>query len=427
MSEAKPGSQAGGSPGILIVDDEEIVRSALRETLRRERYQVVTMSDPVAALGVVREQPFSVVITDQQMPGLTGLELLAQVKVMQPDATRILITAVLSLDTVIDAINKGEIYRFIVKPWLREELLATVRNAVQRYELTRSHARLQAETQAMNEQLLGLNRSLAEQVALGVRQNDELAALNRILADNLQRSVELCLHSMEAFHPTLGIQARRVYQVCKAMGETLGLPAEEQKALELSAWLHDSGLVSVPRRIIRAWEETPDRLTEPEWILIRNHPAVGQQLASFVHDLSAVGRTIRAHHERFDSRGYPDRLGGEEIPWLGRLLAVAVAYASCNEEGTQALETIKAGAGTAFDPRAVETFLRAFPKAAVARKARRVVLMELQPGMVLAQGIYAANGLLLLPEGAQLNSPFLEKLRRERDVAPVDQAFVVYC
>src|SRR6202043_2601755 len=107
--------------------------------------------------------PVSVVITDQQMPMVTGLEFLAQVKQIQPDATRILITAVLNLSTVIEAINKGEIYRFVVKPWLREELLATVKNAVQRHELISKNSKLNAETREMNEKLTLLNRTLEEQ------------------------------------------------------------------------------------------------------------------------------------------------------------------------------------------------------------------------------------------------------------------------
>ena len=91
---------------ILIVDDEEIVLVALRETLRREGYGVTTCSTPEKALQVVRTDPFSVIISDFQMPGMTGLDFLAQAKQLQPNTTRILITAVLSLDTVIDAINK---------------------------------------------------------------------------------------------------------------------------------------------------------------------------------------------------------------------------------------------------------------------------------------------------------------------------------
>src|SRR5579859_7017511 len=170
---------------ILIVDDEEIVLVALRDTLLREGYQVVASPHAVHAQSILKEQKFSVVITDQQMPLVTGLEFLAQVKEIQPDASRILITAVLNLWTMIDAINKGEIFRFMVKPWLREELLATVRNAVQRFELISSNSRLQAETAAMNEKLKRLNGELEGQIARVASQNKQLAAFAAGQDENL--------------------------------------------------------------------------------------------------------------------------------------------------------------------------------------------------------------------------------------------------
>ena len=248
---------------------------------------------------------------------MTGLEFLAQAKELQPNATRILITAVLSLGTVIDAINKGEVYRFIVKPWLREELLVTIRNAAQRYELICRNAALHAEAVALNDRL----RQLATQC-----QNRQLT-LNQTLHKNLDRSILLCLKTMETFFPLLGQQARRVFGLCQAMGHDLGLPRDQRRILEISSRLYDIGLVGVPRELIRKWQQTPEMLSDEEQAIIQLHPALGQDLASFGADLEAVGATIRAHHERFDGQGYPDQLSGEQIPWLARLLAVAVAFA----------------------------------------------------------------------------------------------------
>lgn len=145
---------------LLVVDDEEMVLVALRETLAREAYDVVTCSDPLQALKVVEEQTFSVIITDHQMPRLSGLEFFGQVKEVQPEATRILLTAVLSLSTVIEAVHKGDIYRFVVKPWLREELLATVHNAVQHHDMLRRNQVLLAAAEAMNEKLAQLTKNL---------------------------------------------------------------------------------------------------------------------------------------------------------------------------------------------------------------------------------------------------------------------------
>ncbi len=412
---------------LLVVDDEEIVLVALREALVREGYQVTACGDPLQALNALKEHPFSVIITDHQMPNLTGLEFLAQAKEIQPDATRILVTAVLSLSTVIDAINKGEIYRFVIKPWLREELLATVRNAVQRHELICKNRVLQATALAMNEKLSRLNQQLEQQVTRVAEQNQQLAKLNEALQANLQHSIELCLRTMETFYPTLGSQARRVFELCRATAESLELPPDERQSLEVAAWLHDVGLVGVPRQLIRRWQHSPETLNEAENALIEHHPVLGQELTSFAHQLRGVGEAIRSHHERFDGGGYPDRLAGESIPWIGRLLAVAVGFAESNHSQEVTVELIKQGSGTKYDPEAVRAFLRSLPKATVPRKQREVLLSELQPGMILARGIYTANGMLLIPDGQQLSEAYIDKLRNHNRVNPIAQSLVVYC
>jgi response regulator RpfG family c-di-GMP phosphodiesterase len=411
---------------VLVVDDEEVVLVALRDTLAREGYHVVTAANGAEALARLKEQVFSVVITDQQMPLLTGLEFLSQVKEMQPDATRILITAVLNLSTVIDSINKGEIFRFIVKPWLREELLVTVKNAVQRHELICKNQMLQVATLAMNGKLTRLNVNLEEQLAREADQNAELERLNLALRENLERSVELCLKTMQTFHPTLGSQARRVYELCRAMAEGLQLSPEEGQTLEVSAWLHDIGLVGAPRQLIKRWEKSPEDLNEAESAVIGQHPVLGEELAGFVHPLKDVGAIIRAHHERFDGTGYPDGLSGARIPWLGRLLAVAVAYAESKLDGPGTVEAIKQGRGSAFDPEAVRAFLRCLPQATVPKRQREVKLSELRPGMILAQGIYTASGTLLVPDGQRLTEPFIDMLNNHHRIHPIAQSLLVY-
>jgi response regulator RpfG family c-di-GMP phosphodiesterase len=426
MSADKNIIKESGHP-ILLVDDEEIVLVALRDTLLREGYKVVASPHAVHALSILKEQQFSVVITDQQMPMITGLEFLAQVKEIQPDAARILITAVLSLSTVIDAINKGEIYRFIVKPWLREELLATVKNAIHRYELIASNRRLHAETLAMNEKLTQLNHSLAAQMEKTAEQNHRLEQLAAAQEQNLRQSVELCVQTMQTFYPTLGNQARRVFELCTAMAADLKLSSEQRQTLEISAWIHDIGLVGVPRQLIKRWRETPDQLTPDERALVQHHPVLGEELTAFAHHLREVGPTIRGQHERFDGEGYPDRLKGEQIPWLARLLAVAVAYAESDFTGQAAADAISQGSGSAFDPEAVRAFLRALPKAVVPGKQREVLLTDLRPGMILAQGIYTSTGILLFPDGQRLTPTYIDKLLNHNRINPISQSLLVYC
>ena len=230
--------EATGDPTshrLLLIDDEELVLAGLRATLVREGYQLVTATNSLDALKELQKAPFSTIICDNQMPGMTGLEFLAQAKQLQPDATRILITGVLGLDTMIAAINNGEIYRFIVKPWLREELVATVKNAVQRYELIRGNAVLQAEALAMGQQLKSFNQSLELQMARAAEQNERLADLNQALAKHLEGHVQLGLQLLQHFYPTVGHPAGRVHELCKAIADNLTLPIGQRQVLEASA------------------------------------------------------------------------------------------------------------------------------------------------------------------------------------------------
>jgi response regulator RpfG family c-di-GMP phosphodiesterase len=407
------------SKRLLVVDDEALVLAALRETLLLEGYEVVACEDPVQALALLKTTSFSVLLVDQMMPALTGLEFLAEAKKIQPHATRILVTAVLSLGTVIDAINRGEVYRFIVKPWLREELLVTVKNAVHRYELLGANTALHTQTVAMNERL-------SAQLAQLDDQNRQLDQFNRTLRQNLDRSIQLCLKTIETFFPLLGQTARRTFALCQALADGLGLPPDQREVLEISSRLCDIGLVGVPRDLIRKWQETPERLNSEERAIIELHPALGEELVVFVDGLQTVGATIRAHHERFDGSGYPDRLSGDQIPWLARLLAVAAAYAFCPSGDAAAVEFVKTNSGTAFDPEAVRAFLRCLPQAAVPASQKAVLLAELEPGMIVAQGIYTSQGILLIPEGQPLTEPHIDRLRNHNRITPITQSLLIY-
>jgi len=404
MTAAQDSATAPTPASILLVDDEEMLLLAYKTMLDREGYRTVAAPSAVEAMKHLAAEKFALVLTDQNMPQFNGLDFLARVKEVQPDATRVLMTGAVDLSTVIEAINKGEIFRFIVKPCLREDLLATVKNAVQRFELIEQNALLQLATQTMNR---------------------ELAEVNQALEQNLSRSVELCLKTMQTFYPTLGAQAKLVHELCCAMADGLDLPPNQRKILEISAWLHDVGLVGVPRRLIRIWENSPATLKPAELALIQQHPVMGQELAGFVHNLSEVGYVIRAHHERFDGTGYPDGLAGETIPWLARLLAVAVAFAENDEPGRDGLALITRGSGQAFDPEAVRVFTR-YRRPTTVRNQREILMSELRSGMVLAKGVYTASGMLLIPEGQVLNDPYIDKLRNHNRVNPIKHSLVVY-
>ncbi len=404
-----------------------MVRQVLAETLTREGYQVATAPDAFKALELLGQRSFAAILSDNHMPRMLGLDLLTRAREIQPHATRILITGVVDLETVLESINRGELYRFIIKPWVREELLATLRNAVHRYELVTQNEALLAETRKLNAALGKANSDLEDQLRRELDQNRQLERLNKALAGNLQRSVELCVKTVQTYYPSLGSRARAVHKVCVSIGETLKLSPTERTTLEVASQLHDIGLIGVPRELIKKWQRDPDSLAESERTLIRQHPQVGQELVGFIDELEQVGNIIRAHHERFDGEGYPDHLHATEIPWLARLLAVAVAYVDLGARGEDALLAVRRLAGTVLDPDAVRVFLKGSSGDLVPKGQREVLLHELRPGMVLARGVYTANGLMLFPEGQALNPLYIDKLMNHHRVNPIRHSLLVYC
>jgi response regulator RpfG family c-di-GMP phosphodiesterase len=411
---------------LLIVDDEPIVLAALKETLEREHYHVVTSTSPTKALELVARQKFSVIISDQRMPEMTGLDFLTECKKHQPHASRILITAVLSLPTIIEAINKGEIFRFIAKPWLREELTATIRNAYQRYELIIHNAQLTDETQHLNERLKAANASLEQKVLDLEAQKIELDSANHHLTESYDHSLELCTRILATYDPLFGGQTRTLVEVTQKMTETAHFTDSERSVLTASARLCDLGLIGVSRELLRAFRQHPDRLTERERQTMHSHPIYSQTLASFVDPRSAVGETIRAHHERFDGEGYPDGLSAQAIPWTARCLAVAVYYVESSLPREQAIEQVLSESGKGLDPEAVRLFLQATNLLNLPKQVREVMLDELQPGMVLANGLHSPHGMLLIGEGQPLSQAMITKIRSHNLVAPISQRLLVY-
>lgn len=411
---------------ILIVDDEPVVLGALKETLEREGYHVVACSSPIKALAMLAERQFAVIISDQRMPEMLGLDFLVESRKSHPNASRILITAVLALPTIVEAINKGEIFRFVAKPWLREELLATVRNAIQRHDLIVRNEMLQARSQELNARLITANGQLEAQVKVLESERQKLDAANTELSTRYESSLELCRRILTAYDPILGGQAKVLVEFANKMGETEHFTPTERTALHSAAWLCDLGLIGISRELLRTFRAAPASLTERERGALQNHSVYSQTLASLVDPRPDLGAIIRAHHERFDGTGYPDGLAGKNIPWAARCLAVAVGYVESGLPKQAAIDQLLAKSGSHYDPEAVRLFLKVSNLVNLPRSVREILLDELEPGMVLASGIYSPHGLLLIGEGQLLGPATIAKIRDHNQITPISQRLLVY-
>ncbi len=278
---------------ILVVDDEPANLRLLKRVLSGD-YDVLPASCAEEALAILEEHDISLVITDQRMPSISGVQLLEQSLSIRPDAIKILLTGYTDVQSLIDAINSGHVYKYIPKPWDADELKLTVRRALETYELKKR-----------NEALL---RDL--QIAL-VQLEDLSIGTITALADALDAKCDYTSgHSL------------RVSRYAVAIGRATGLSDAELRDLELAGILHDVGKIGVPESIL--WK--PAQLTAEEEAIMAQHPLRSAKIIGDIPALSRVRSWVLHHHEHIDGCGYPDHLSGEAIPYGSRIILVADAY-----------------------------------------------------------------------------------------------------
>lgn len=412
---------------IISIDDDPLILKVLEDLVTRAGYKSVTTTSAEEALRHALDRKFAVVIADHNMPDMMGADLLHRFAQIQPSASRILITGIKSLDVVTAAVNSGEIFRFVTKPWISAEMIATLHNAVQRFELIESNRSLERTTLDLNQQLSEANAKLERQLKELETGKREIDVSHEALKTNFSRSLELCQRVLTTFNPLLGEQAKAAVKICQTMADTHYFDAEQKHVLEVSARLYDIGLTNVPPGYMMAVQNNQEDAPPELKTIFQNHTIHGQTLASFVDLLKPVGDTIRAHHERYDGGGFPDGLAGEMIPWTARCLSVVVYYVTCGLPHEQAVDRILEQSGTVFDPDAARLFLRCAQATPLPRLVREVMVDELDVGMQLASGIYSPTGVLLVAEGYHLDENTIKKIRNFNSSSSLSRQLLVYC
>ncbi|MGR3178926.1 MAG: response regulator [Candidatus Anammoxibacter sp.] len=145
---------------ILFVDDDEMVLSSLKRLFMEDNYEIFTALSGLEAIEALKREPVDVIVSDQKMPKMTGVEFLQRSKEFSPDSIRILLTGYMEVDTVVDSINKGEVYRYVMKPWNNEEIKSIIGNAIELKRLRTENERLVELTQKQNVELKDLNANL---------------------------------------------------------------------------------------------------------------------------------------------------------------------------------------------------------------------------------------------------------------------------
>jgi response regulator RpfG family c-di-GMP phosphodiesterase len=315
---------------ILIVDDEA-ANLRLLERLLSPEYSVITAESGNVALDILARESVALIVSDQRMPGMTGIEFLKRAAVVAPQSVRIILTGYTDAEALVEAVNSGVVYKYVTKPWINSDLKVTIRRGLQHHETQKAQRILQENyTTALAE--LDQSRSSFTRFAAAV------------------------LHLND---PVGHARATRISKSAQDVARALDLTSTETDELQLSIFVR-ALLLSGGDRASGFGSAVDDAMRA-----VKKFEA-GMQIMSDVPYIRPLISSIRHFNERYDGSGYPSRLSAEGIPMPARIAAVVIAYDEMvfprpdkpKFPHSEAIEKLRAASGTKFDPRIVEVFAR---------------------------------------------------------------------
>ncbi len=355
---------------ILIIDDEESILNTFKRILSDEDYEIHTACNGLDGLNKLREatKPFSLIISDQQMPVMTGVEFFAQIKDIFPEAGRILLTGYANTEAIVDAINKGGINLYLTKPWRNEELLFHIKQSLSKTELLMENKHLNELIKKQNNELLELNKYLEkkieEKTADLSAKTEELKysyEKSQMILDGTVRAISKIIESRDPY--TSGHQ-ERVAKIACSIAQEMSLSKDQTEAIRIAATLHDIGKISVPSEIL----SKPGRLSDMEMGIIKTHSQAAYDILNTIIFPYPIAEIIWQHHERLDGSGYPRGLIGNSILLEARIIGIADVIEAMSSHRPYrpaltieaALEEVVKYRGILYDAAAVEACQRIY-------------------------------------------------------------------
>ena len=384
---------------LLLVDDEPSILSALRRLLRPIGYRIHTAESGRAGLAILEQEAVDLVISDMRMPEMDGAKFLEQVRRRWPATTRILLTGYADVTSTIEAINRGEIYRYVSKPWDDNDLTLVVRDALESARLRNENTRLLALTRTQNEELKEFNLRLEDKVQ---QRTAELELANTKLKQNFIISIKIFSGLMELRGGTMLGHSRRVADLARRLAVRMGVDNKGQQDIFFAALLHDVGKIGFPDTQLA---RSVAKMNAEELSRYRHHTIAGEAALMPLDEMKHVALIVRSHHERYDGQGFPDKLQGSGIVLGARILSVVNDYdalqigalADKRMDPDEAKATITQARGKRYDPNVVDAFvvmMGGMPQEII--RERPVAPDELKPGMVLSRDLIGRDGVLRL-------------------------------
>ena len=406
---------------LLLVDDEPSILSALRRLFRPCGYRILTSESGSGGLDLLGRENIDLVISDMRMPEMDGAQFLEKVRAGWPRVIRILLTGYADIAATVNAINKGEIYRYISKPWDDNDIVLIVRDALERQQLQNENARLLALTRTQNDELKALNTGLEARVRERTVELEQVNGFLNLANDTLKQSflvsIKVFSALMELREGSGGGHARRVADMSRKLAIQLGLDAKAQQDVFIAGLLHDIGKIGFSDAM---FAKPVPKLNAEELGRYRKHSLAGANALMPLADLKNAADLIRAHHERFDGQGFPDGTAGLGIPLGARILAVANDYDGL-QIGTLSEKRFSAedaktllvkSRGKRYCPTVIDALLELLgaPHEEVGQTAR-IPVGQLKVGMVLARDLMARDGSLLLAADYRLDANLVREIQ----------------
>ena len=318
---------------IIAVDDEEGILESLSIFLKRTGYEIIGVTDPVQAIETVKKEHFDLMLLDFMMTPLHGDEVVEEIRKFNKELYILLLTGHKDLAPPLETIKRLDIQGYCEKSDKFDQLLLLIESGIK--SIKQMH-----EIKKINEELAESNEKL-EQAYLDM--------------------VETLRFTVEAKDTYTRGHSDRVAEYSVLIGEKLGLAEEQIKLLKIGGLFHDIGKIGIPDSILLK----PDKLTDDEYSEIKNHPSIGAHILGSATVFKDIVPIVKHHHEKYDGRGYPAGLKGEEIPYLARIAAIADTFDAMTSRRSyrNALEMqivkdeIERCKGTQFDPKLADVFL----------------------------------------------------------------------
>ncbi len=321
---------------ILCIDDEVSILNALKRIFFDKKYNAITTTNGEHALKILKSEKVNVIISDQRMPGMTGIEILKSAKIISPDTVRIMLTGYADFNVTIEAINEGEIYKYINKPWDDDELLKIIEDIIRKQD--------------------SINYKVSDE-ELERRINDVTDAL-KIANFNTIRALSSAIEINDKY--TKG-HCDRVMEYAIKLAEKLKINSEKILNLKYASLLHDIGKIGVPANILNK----ESKLDDNEWEIIKRHPVEGAKIINNIEFLKNASRIVLEHHECIDGTGYPYGKKGNDLLLESKILTIADVFDALTSDRAyrKALSTEKAieillnGKNKLFDKKLIDIFI----------------------------------------------------------------------